>query len=88
MKEIVTSLRESRKTLKEGQYSQYDAEVMADWFNKVDEIYMGGAGAEVRHAFEEADSFRLALHQKVFAPGSGWKVRRGRKGMEVYSSDE
>ena len=79
--------RYQRKILKEAiKYpSQDDAEVLVDWYNNLNKIYIGSASPEIRKAFEKADQIRIDLHKKIFGDKSPWSTRLGRnREAEIY----
>jgi|TARA_R100001530_G_scaffold32491_1_gene25529 uncharacterized protein Yka (UPF0111/DUF47 family) len=62
-------------------YSQEDAQFMADWFNLINQLWIGTGkvSKEIKKEFEKADEIRIKLHQKVFSNQSNWKASFNKK---------
>ncbi len=56
--------------------TQDEAEAIVDWTNKTNSIYFGGAGTEIRNAFNKCEKVRLQQWNRIFDDDSPWVAER------------
>lgn len=66
--------------------SQDEADALADWSNKMADVYVGGA-PDVRKQFDKADKLRMGMFDKVFGDKSPWRTTRTNKGIKAEWDD-
>ena len=69
--------------------TQDDADAMNDWYNAMNNVYIGASPQLVRKAFDKAEKIRTTLHTKIFGDNSPWSLKRnGNKTTVVWDKDK